>query len=333
VKRALAGLSILCTFGGGMSAQSEVLTTAAALESYARGDRSVVVSHANGRLPPIWTIAEDLNRLSKTTTLPTASITESAREIASFAIEAARALEAESPASVCQMMNSTRSRWIAAGTQTEFARRWHRAAIALALRNDCHDAADQAVTAALTDFPNEARFRLDRAVIAEQQLSEAFADGGRPSGRDLRDAESRFKIAMAVPPVAAEAALHWARVNALLGQHEQAIGFTADALASPDPRLRYLAHLFRGWSLAALGKAEDADAEFGKALAIVPGAQSATLARAAAAFRKRDAERAEQMVASLASRRDAAADPWWTYSIGEGRNADQLIAELRQVIR
>jgi Tfp pilus assembly protein PilF len=316
-----------------MSAQSEVLSTVTALETYARGDRSVVVSHANGRLPPIWTIAEDLNRLPKSTVLPTATMSESAREIAAFAMEAARALEAESPASVCQLVNSTRSRWIAAGARTEFVRRWHRAAVAMALRNDCHDAADQAVTAALSDFPDEARFRLDRAVIGEQQLSETFADGGRPSGRELRDAETRFKIAMALPPVAAEAALHWARVNALLGQHEQAIALTADAIASPDIRLRYLAHLFRGSSLAALGKMADADAEFGKALAIVPGAQSATLARAAAAFRKRDPERAEQIVTSLASRREPVPDPWWTYSIGDGRNADQLIAELRLVIR
>jgi tetratricopeptide (TPR) repeat protein len=149
----------------------------------------------------------------------------------------------------------------------------------------------------------------------------------------LRDAETRFKIAMALAPVAAEAALHWARVNALLGQHEQAIGFTADALASSDNRLRYLAHLFRGSSLAALGKLDEADAEFARAVAIVPGAQSATLARAAAAFRKRDAARAEQMVTELTSRRDTAVDPWWTYSIGDGRNVDQSIADLRRVIR
>ena len=108
---------------------------------------------------------------------------------------------------------------------------------------------------------------------------------------------------------------------------------TAEALSSPDSRLRYLAHLFRGWSLAALGKLDEADGEYGKALAIVPDAQSALLARAAASFRKRNADRAEQMVAGLTSRREPADDPWWMYAISDGRIVDQLLADLRKVIQ
>jgi tetratricopeptide (TPR) repeat protein len=310
-----------------------LLTTRQALERYAAGDRNIIVKQAPDRVPPIWNIAEDLNKLPKTTMLPSATMSESAREIAAFAVEAARTLETQNPNSVCQMLNATRTRWIAAGSKTEFARRWHLAAVATLLRNDCHDAADQAVSAALQDFPDELRLRLARAVLAEQQLSEEFADGKQPSARERRDAETRFKIAMALPPTAPEAALRWARVNALLGEHRQAIALSAEAMAAADPHLRYLARLFRGWSFAALGDLDEADAEYGEALAIVPNAQSAALARAAVAFRQRNAVRAEAMVSGLTSLPKAAHDPWWEYAIGDGRFVDERIAELRKVIR
>lgn len=309
------------------------MTTQAALERYAAGDRGIIAKQAPDRLPPIWTIAEDLGRLPKTIWIPGSTSPEASRPIAAFAVEAARTLETQSPATVCQMINSARARWITPGVKTEFARRWHLAAVATLLRNDCHESADQAAVAGLGDFPGEARLRLARAVVAEQQLSETFADGKQPSGRELRDAETRFKIAMALPPVAAEAALRWARVNALLGRHEEAIALTSAAASSTDSRLRYLAHLFRGWSLAALGKFDEADAEYASALAIVPNAQTATLGRAAAAFRQRDPARADQLVSSLIARPSAADDPWWSYVMGDGDAADQLIADLRQAIR
>lgn len=332
------GLTVLCALGASMAAQhaavaNGVITTHDALERYASGDRAIIARQAPDRLPPIWTIADDLNHLPKTMMLAAGTLSESSREIAAFAVEAARTLETQNPATVCQMINATRARWIPAGTNTEFARRWHLAAIAAMLRNDCHDAADQAVTAALQDFPDEFGLRLSRAVLAEQQLSEAFADGKQPSARELRDADTRFKIAMALPAIAPEAALRWARVNALLGRHEEAIALAAGASASADPHLQYLGHLFRGWSLAALGKLDDADTEYGRALAVVPGAQSATLARAAAAFRRRDAPRAEQLVAALTGLPRPADDPWWVYGIGDGRSVDQRIADLRKVIR
>ncbi len=138
---------------------------------------------------------------------------------------------------------------------------------------------------------------------------------------------------MAMPQIAAEASLRWARINAQLGQHDEAIALTTQAVASKEVRLSYLAHLFRGWSLAAMKRFDDADAEYGAALTIVPGAQSASLARAAAAFRHRDVARAEKLVEAITSRLQAVEDPWWTYSIGDGRLVDQAIVELRRVIR
>ena len=339
MRSSFAGVSVLCAFGVAVTAQTlpghaaEPMTTAGALQMYVRGDRAVVSRNAPAYLPPIWTIADDLGRLKPGLRIESVPAAETGRAVASFALEAARALETQDTQSVCRLIGATRTRWVSATATGDFVRRWHRAAIALLLRSDCLPALEQEVSAALADFPTEPRFRLARAMVAERQLTAQLNDGAQPSGRDVRDAETRFKIAMALPPVAAEAAVRWARVTASLGQHEQAIGFTNDAVRSTDARLRYLGHLFRGRSLAALGKLDEADAEYGSALAAVPGAQSATLARAAALFRKRDAGRAEPMVAALTSRGEPVDDPWWTYPIGDGRLVDQFIAELRQVIR
>lgn len=47
-----------------VSAQSTTpLTTIAALDRYGAGERDVIAQHAPGRLPPIWTIADDLARI------------------------------------------------------------------------------------------------------------------------------------------------------------------------------------------------------------------------------------------------------------------------------
>lgn len=329
-------------FCGHMGAQSstpaqrapEPMTTATALDLYVRGDRAVVTRNAPIFLPPIWNISDDLARLPKTVSVaPTITLSETNRAIAAFAVESARALETQSPTNVCQMIGAARTRWLPAGSKDEFAHRWHLAAIATLLRSDCVAAMDQAVTAALADFPTEPRFRLARVVVSEQQVAGAVADGKRPSGRDLRDAETRVKLAMAFPTVAAEAALRWSRINALVGDHEHAIGLAAEASASTEVRVQYLAHLFRGWSLAAGAKLDEADSEYGRALALVPDAQSATLARAAAAFRKHDTDRAEQLVTALTSKLAPVDDPWWLYSIGDGRLVDRFIQDMRQVIR
>lgn len=302
------------------------MTTAVALQRYADGDRGVIAQIAQNGMLPVWTIAEDLRQLPK-------KKPEFSRDAAAFAVEAARALETQNSKSACQLIGDARMRFVGAGARTEFARRWHAAAIAALLRSDCAALVEQSIAAALEDFPTEPRFRLARAVAAEQQLTARLDDGQRPSGRELRDVETRFKIAMALPPVAAEAALRWSRVNALVGQHAQAIQLAGAALSSPDPVLKYLAHLFRGWSLAATDQPDEADAEYAQALGIMPGAQSAVLARAVLAFHQRDASRAEQMVAALTSRAEPADDPWWNYALGDGQYVDRFIAELRQVIR
>lgn len=313
---------------------AEPLSTEAALLMYVQGDRAVLARNAPAYLPPIWRIADDLERLPKPpVVVGTATFAENTRAVATFALEAARDLETQDPGSVCRLAGLARKRWVPPGSIDEFAHRWHAAAIATLLRTDCLSAIDQAVTAALDDFPTDPRFRLARAEVAEQQMTAILSDGHQPSGRELRDTETRFKIAMALPAVAPEAALRWARVNALLGRHEQAVVLAASAMSSADRRVRYLAHLFRGWSLAALEKLDEADAEYASALAIVPNAQTATLGRAASAFRKRDTTRADQLVSALIAMPRAVDDPWWTYGIGDGHDVDQLLAELRKVIR
>lgn len=321
-------------FGGLASAQDTApISTMKALDRYAAGERDVIARHAPDRLPPVWTIADNLAHLPRSTRLSTIGFEESPRAIAAFAVEAARVLETQGASSACTLITVTRARWVAADSKSEFDRRWFAAAIAALLRDACPNELEKTLTAALEAFPTDARFRLARLVAAEQQLTAKFDDGERPSAREIRDAETRFKIAQALPASQAEAALRWSRINARLGQHEDAVALAAQAGKSSDPVVQYLAHLFRGWSLAALGKTADADAAYRQALQIFPGAQTATVALAALSLRNRQAESAERLVDALVSLKEPPDDPWWSYSIGDGRLVDRRILEMRQVIR
>lgn len=102
--------------------------------------------------------------------------------------------------------------------------------------------------------------------------------------------------------------------------------------ASPDPFVRYLAHLFRGRALERLGTRGEAVDAYRAALEVIPHAQSAAIALAAARHvDDRAAEAIDIMTASFAAR--PAEDPWREYGFGQFRHWPRYRDRMREALR
>ena len=100
-----------------------------------------------------------------------------------------------------------------------------------------------------------------------------------------------------------------------------------------DPVLVYYADLFLGRSHAALGDRERARADYERAAAAFPDAQSPLLAESELARHASDVPGALQALQRLLSLpEDRRADPWWIYDVSSSRNADALMAEARTAL-
>jgi tetratricopeptide (TPR) repeat protein len=108
-----------------------------------------------------------------------------------------------------------------------------------------------------------------------------------------------------------------------------------DVVVPPDDRdLAYWQALFRGRTLAALNRHEDAAAAYRAALAFYPHAQSAGIGHAVELLRAdRDAE-ADAAARALREAQSAAPDdPWPRYLDGDRRFVDRWMADLRSLVR
>lgn len=93
----------------------------------------------------------------------------------------------------------------------------------------------------------------------------------------------------------------------------------------------FFAHLFAGRVDRALGNLDTAATHFQDALALFPNAQSALLGASQIAVLRADVDGALGPIRQLEvsnARVDRGMDPWWNYSIGLGRNADALLADM-----
>ncbi|MEX2273608.1 MAG: hypothetical protein WD690_19235 [Vicinamibacterales bacterium] len=106
----------------------------------------------------------------------------------------------------------------------------------------------------------------------------------------------------------------------------------AVAAESTDPFVRYLAHLFRGRTLAQLGGVDEAMAAYRAALAVIPNAQSASIALAAMLHAADQPDPAiDIMTKSFAAR--PAEDPWREYGFGQFRHWTRYRDQMREAAR
>ena len=249
---------------------------------------------------------------------------------------------------------------------TAFLATWfHATSTFLMSRRRYGDALVQ-LNAAMAVVPKDAAIRFDRAAYAEAQgLPEsqvlltaediaaqraqlgppmrntlmAASDlakraGVRPANVENADAERLFRASLDVDSNFVEARVRLARLLQVRGRHAESAQELARALSSRervDPVVAFYAHLFAGRADRALGRLDTAAAHFQDALALFPNAQSALLAASQTAVLRSDVEGALAPVRQLDVANaiaDRRMDPWWTYSIGLGRDADALVAAM-----
>lgn len=196
------------------------------------------------------------------------------------------------------------------------------------------------VDEALTRFPNEARLLLARALwtdkrqplgtfggVPEQPLSTA-------SAAHVREVADLYDAAMAFEETAIEARVRKGWLFHRAGRHDDALAVLEAAGDSAlDPFVGYLRHLFRGRVLAALGRADDAIAAYGAAVAFAPSAQSAKVGLMSTLLARGDADGAQAEAEAIQRLPAAAWDPWWRYWHGDYRRLPDVLARLRELTR
>jgi tetratricopeptide (TPR) repeat protein len=154
--------------------------------------------------------------------------------------------------------------------------------------------------------------------------------GGNPVQRYFVPAARELMNALELDPDLLEAALHLGRIRLLQGRDADAsLQFRRAAQSTARP-VAHLAHLFLG-SLAERGsKWDEAEAQYRRAAALFPNAQSATLALAQLLDRRdRGAEAAQELAVAVGLEGGRRFDPWWFYFDEAGAEPGALLAVLR----
>ncbi len=103
--------------------------------------------------------------------------------------------------------------------------------------------------------------------------------------------------------------------------------------ATTDPAVIYLAHLFRGWTLARMDRDPETTAEFQQAVAALPAAGTGALWLAGRLILEGKRAEADAVVdRSLVDSKDDE-DPWRLFGYGDFHRFPALMKQLRETIR
>lgn len=233
----------------------------------------------------------------------------------------------------------------AAGPPTEFERAWHAASHALAGRSrsrtyllgeyarlphqrpstakpsDPQHPPARHLMHALERFPDDPQFQLSRVVAwtwgrdeeprrnASARVREAL-DGTRGRVPPQMEALVTLEPLTKIPDVSAEAHLRAGLIYFTVRDYAAALrAFEAAIPVATEPSMRYLAHFNAGRALEAASRADSAIDEYRRALEIIPGAESATVAIAGLQFGRDEREEAIDRINIVFNKRPGATDP------------------------
>ncbi|HSC29899.1 MAG TPA: hypothetical protein VLD67_21650 [Vicinamibacterales bacterium] len=201
------------------------------------------------------------------------------------------------------------------------------------------------VAHAVRRFPNEARFQLAGAILAEVTADTEWSrdaawvpDPLKNSDEGIRRTRARAAIGMfdklsALAPIREEAHLRAGYLWLTLREPATATTHFAMAAASTDPFVGYLAHFLRGRAADLSGQVAESEAHYRSALAVLPHAQSATTALAANLFLHGRRDEAYTLVQDAFGARRRPDDPWSLFGYGDFRFMPAYMAQLREAIR
>lgn len=189
------------------------------------------------------------------------------------------------------------------------------------------------VTEEQFNAPSEALTRS----LAAKELARARQDAVRSDGEAGRAAEraiTRYRDALKVPTIHAEAALRLGHVYLVQRRYDDALTAWKEVGDSPaDPALVYLARLFRGLAYEDMKRDDDARAAYQTAAAVSPLAHSVNMRLAVLAFRSGHAEESQQIIERLLKDDDPRRDPWWSYYAADWRFWYPRIGEVRSMLK
>lgn len=327
-------LAVLCSIGARAS------TLADELDAYARW--------LSGQGAPVAATADDLDaaraelgRIGPTflrsgNGVPTPEIYEHRRRVlVTFALELAATGSRKQAGAAARLVEWGCGYVRSHEPQNDFDRAWQLAALAV-LEGGIDGRTLEAHLNHAQAFLPEPRLLLARGIADEQAIApsevlhaapgtaapvaEVLAGAEAEHARAAERAVARFREAAKNPAVRAEAELR-------LGHVEYARHHDAEALAAwtdleqhtDDLALKYLVRLFRGLAQEDLGRDADARGAYASALALSPGAHSATVRLAALAFRSGHDDESNRLLAGLLQNDDPRRDPWWSYYAGDWR--------------
>jgi tetratricopeptide (TPR) repeat protein len=191
-------------------------------------------------------------------------------------------------------------------------------------------------------LPDDPQVLYDRACYAEilglpaQQLLLLDAKPGTFVARIPRleatngEAERLFRRAVDAEPSFVEARVRLGRLLNVRGAHADAAAELKTALgAQPQPIVAYFANLFAARAAQALGHVQEAADRYHDASALFPDAQSAILGISQAALLGAKVPEAVAPIQRLGPRSATfESDPWWTYPMASGRDANELMQHL-----
>ena len=306
------------------------------LRDYAAG-KHVEVAERLGKVASISRLEADLEIVSKTW-LKQDPVDARRRELAAFALEAgfAQAVQGLAAGKLVEWGCRQIRRVTKPG---EFEERWHLAAFAVLGGAVDPDNLQAHVTHMKFQFPGEPRLALERAMASELSAADVFTKRKvSPGDVAERNAEAakRYREATASPDpaVQAESWLRLGRVELARGRLDEAMAALdqADSMLS-EPAMKYLSLLFRGMTLERLKQILEARRAYQAALALNPGAHSATMALANLMFRAGERTEADRLMSGLVERAQPVIDPWWFYWPGDYRFGTARIQAVRAALR
>jgi tetratricopeptide (TPR) repeat protein len=215
-----------------------------------------------------------------------------------------------------------------------FVLRWYHAMAAYLLATGLNADAKSHVLHAARTLPDDANLLFDRATLAETfglPIYQVVDHEAIPAeAKTNAEAEHSYRRALELDPTYVEARVRLARLLEHRGKHAEAEAEIVRALdAAPAGVLGYYAHIVAGRIAMSQRRYEDALRRYQQASALFATAQAARLGASHAALMLADVPKTLSWLTPVTT--DAAlagSDPWLDYSLGAGRDANRLLADL-----